>query len=316
MEIELSPLQKARDYVGSGDSIGAVELLGVLRDTRNQKHPDRFQDPAAKIKAEEEFKKIQELITNLDQFVQAQEAQLKPTEITLYKASFQLAASERKAEKLETERQELEQDNKYLKNKITDLEEQLAEKTKTELESEHEKLRDLYRPKGWNLFKTGLLLALALIIPIFAKVEEVSLWLARYSPFPVLYINRAVFGVFLIIVILSFKKLFEAQFIGDRAEAVLAPSFARSFITYVEAMRPDEKSVYFTESEAFRFIEQQPALLWRILGRIGFRGTSAQANTRLTSFFIDMLLEKKLIRISNASRLDRRFSVATGQGYF
>ncbi len=316
MEIELSPLQKARDYVGSGDSIGAVELLGVLRDTRNQKHPDRFQDPAAKIKAEEEFKKIQELITNLDQFVQAQEAQLKPTEIALYKSSFQLAASERKAERLETERQELEQDNKYLKEKIGDLEEQLAEKAKTELESEHEKLRDLYRPKGKDFIKTGLLLVLALIIPVFAKVEEVSTWIARYSPFPSTYISKTVFIVFLIIVILALKKLFEAQFFGDRSEAVLAPSFARSFITYVEAVRPEEKNMYFTESEAFRFIEQQPAFLWRILGRIGFRGTSAQANTRLTSFFIDMLLEKKLVRISSASHLDRRFSVATGQGYF
>ena len=316
MEIELSPLQKARDYVGSGDSIGAVELLGVLRDARNQKHPDRFQDPAAKTKAEEEFKRIQELITSLDQFVQAQEAQLKPTEITLYKASYQLATSERKVDKLEAERQELEQEKIYLRDKISELEAQLAEKAKVELEGEHEKLRDLYRPKGKDYLRTGLLLALALVVPVFAKIEEVSVWFARYSPFPIAYLNGAVFCVFLLIVIYSLKNLFEAKFVGTRSEAILAPSFATGFIAYIKALRPDEKNVFFTESEVFRYIELQPGLIWRLLARVGFRGTSPQANTLLTSFFIDMLLEKKLVRISTANLLDRRFSVATGQSYF
>lgn len=322
MQLDHSPLQKAREYAGVSDSVGAVELLEILRETRVSKHPDRFQAPAAKAKAEEEFKSIQELITNLDRLVQAEEAEAKPKDLVVYKPSYQLAASQRKVDSLKEERQRLTEDNKYLTEQVEHLEKQLVEKIDAKLIEQQERLRDLYKPKGKDYLTAGVLVALAAVIPIFSKIEEVSTFIARHSPFPPSYIDKTVFFALVLVLIMALKSLFEAHFVSNRADTVLSPTFSRKFIRSIEITRsiedpkPAKKGLFFLESEVYSFIEKQPSPFWRLLRRFGFRAVSAQANTKLTGLFINMLLEKRLISISYATNLDRKFDVSSGVIYF
>ena len=313
MQLDRSPLQKAREYVEADDSVGAVELLDILRETRKAKHPDRFLDAAAKAVAEEEFKKIGILITALDTFVQAEEAQRKPRELAIFKPMYAVAEAQRNIDALGEENSRLKDESKHLEERIADLEEQLGAKAKAEFDAEHEELRSLYRPKGKDLVPVGILLALSAIVPLFAKIEEVSSWLSRYAPFSKSYISLSVFFAFVAVLLLALKKLVESQFIAYRATTVLSPAFAVSFLKSLEAAQPPSekpaKLEYFTESEAYAFIAKSPSRFWRFLGKFGFRGVSDEANTRLTSLFIDMLLGKKLVSFSYASRLDRRFRI-------
>jgi len=315
MQLDVSVLQRARDYVGD-ETLGAAELLSLLRKARKQKHPDKFQDAIAKKTAEEEFKLISEFIAGLDQFVQAQHAKLKPQEIIVFQRSHQLVEAEKAVDELEQELADLKRSNEHKTIVIDTLEKQLAEKAKTDLAAEDEAIRRQYRPKRGELFTTGILIALSLLVPIFSKIEEVSAWIGRYSPFPASYISNAVFVAFLAVLAMALKKVFEAHYVGQRADQVCSPYFARRFLAYIASQRSDEKTVYFTESEANFFISLEPTALARALGKYGFRGTSEQANSRLTTLFINTLLEKKLISISHAENLDRRFSICSRGNYF
>jgi hypothetical protein len=315
MQLDVSVLQKARDYVGD-EALGAAELLSLLRKARKQKHPDKFQDATAKKTAEEEFKLMSELIAGLDQSVQVQHAKLKPQEIIVFQRSHQLVEAEKAVDDLEQEIADLKRSNEHKADVIDRLEKKLAEKAKTELAAEDEALRKQYRPKKGELFTAGVLIALSLLVPLFSKIEEVSTWIGRYSPFPASYISNAVFMAFLAALAMALKKIFEAHYIGQRADQVCSPYFAQRFLAYVASQRSNEKTAYFTESEANFFISIEPTKLTRALGKYGFKGTSEQANSRLTTLFINTLLEKKLISISHAENLDRRFSICSRGSYF
>ncbi len=310
-EIEKSIIQKTKDFLDIKEECSSVELYNLLVSYRNQMHPDRYLEDSSKIIAEEKFKDAGKLLEDLFKYIEKEKLQRTPTELALYKPVYEQIYLQRELEILKEKNNALAKETKDYTNEISDLNQKIKEKDENNYKHLIEYLESLYKPSLKEWTSITLLFVLTVSITIMSKIEEVSSYLKKYSPIDIEFINLSLFIVFILLIFSIIKLYFESKIVKRKIRETNSTKYASDFMHHLETNNnsDDTKIVKFKEQDAFNFIYGSKAKFKRFLSFLGFRLYQVDTIDLLKNCFINNLLRKKLISISDAASLDRNFSI-------
>jgi hypothetical protein len=317
-EIDLTLIQRVKEFLQITDDLSSIELLHLLKDHRKRIHPDKFTEEVAKKEAEDKFKTIGQLIEELDRLIQIEKVNRGAKELALYEPLYdnvslqnELEAAKNKIEDLESKNTELQRDN-------DELQKSLEQKQSNEMEKEAQELKALYKPSPQRLASLGIVFLLSAALATMTKIEEVYSVIKKYSPIEEGYISPVVFGIFIFTLFIVLKQFIENKSIARRTGEVCSPLHCREFLQYLSEVNEQEENrpKMFTESDALAFIYGKKTWWKKTLSFLGFRMFHIETNDRLKNYFINTLLNKKLITIYHAKDLDRVFTIRDGKTYY
>jgi hypothetical protein len=314
-EITASIIQKAKDQLNTTEDLPATELYDLLHKYRSSNHPDKFTDKDLKEKAEEKFKDLNVLLKELQSFVEKESLEKKPSELVVYQKDFELI-------KLKQELIALEETNKSLTINITSKEYEIEKLTKAlnkvrnvELEEKTSDLITLYKPNSKSLFSLGVTVVLTLVAGVLTKIEEVANLINKYSPFEPTTFKYIVFAVLLFFILRYCKKSIEGSQIEYAAKRIKTPLMINKFVNYL-----DNKGIgdSFTEMNVYDFLSQEfipKNYFSKLFFSKIFHLYSETTIDSMKDIFIYNLINRKLVTISSADRLDRKFRIAKSSYY-
>lgn len=317
-ELDISLLHKVKEFLQVTDDLSSIELLRLLKDHRKRIHPDKFTEEHAKKEAEEKFKELGTLIDELDRFMQIEKLSRGAKELALYEPLYDNVALQKDIDEANEKIKSLEASVNVLQQENDDLKKSVEQKQTSELEKEALELKQMYKPSTQKLASLGILLLLSATIATMTKIEDVNKLVKKYAPIEDSYINTVTFGIFIFMLVLVIKQYIENKMLARRTAEVCSPLYCKAFLFYFDEVRErqDNKPRTFTESDALAFISGKDTRLKRFLSFIGFRMFQVETDDKLKNYFINTLLNKKLIDIQHAKDLDRVFSVRDGKSYY
>jgi hypothetical protein len=313
-ELQKSPQQRAKEFLQIEDEHSIFELIELLRQFRNETHPDRFQDQELKSKAESRFKSAQTLLDELEKQVEVEHFNRKPAELALYKPLYDAVQLQNELDKT---REALEETRNELRNErgLSDtLRKELQTKTDDSLRAEIEHLQSLYKPSTRKYASIGLGIILSGALGAMTQMEKVSGILAKYSPFGKQYISTGLFICLLFFLVVMVRKLWEREYIKRKSEEVCSPKYANDFIEYLNAKRSSDTAVVeFSEIEVFDFTLGGRQWYKKLAGSLGIQIFGPETINRLKDIFIHNSLNKKLVSVSRAEMMQRFFTVQSSK---
>src|ERR1017187_1957290 len=102
-EIQKSLTERIKDFLQLEGEHSLIELTELLRNFRNDTHPDRFQDEELKRKAEERVKDAHALLDEIEKQLEVEEFNRKPSEMALYKPLYDAVKFRAELDKTEGE---------------------------------------------------------------------------------------------------------------------------------------------------------------------------------------------------------------------
>ena len=310
-----SIIQKAKEVLQISEDLSSIELLKLLKDYRKRIHPDKFTEERAREEATEKFKELGNTIDELNRYIENEKLHRGAKELALFEPLYDNVSLQIKLDEGEQKIKNLEEQVEILKKNNEELSKSLTRKQNEELEEENLKLKELYKPSSQKLASLGILFLLTSFFAVMIKIEEVSVVLKKYSPFPESYLNIIIFGIFVLMLILVIKQFIENKFISLKVSEVCSPKFSKEFWTYLNSVKDweEEKTKDFAEEDVFCFIHGKDNKLKSIFGVLGFKLFQVETSDRLKNFVINTLLNKKLIEISLAKGLARTFTIKEGR---
>ena len=314
-QIDKSIIQKVKEVLQISEDLSSIELLKLLKDYRKRIHPDKFTEEKAREKANEKFKDLGNTIDELNRYIENEKLHRGAKELALFEPLYDNVSLQSKLDEAEQKVKNLEEKVDSLKKINEELNESLSRKQNEELEKENLSLKELYKPSSQKLASLGILFLLTSIFAVMTKVEEVSVVVKKYSPFPESYLNNMIFGIFILMLILVVKQFIENKLVALKVSEVCSPKFSKEFWSYLNSIKDweEEKTKDFAEEDVFYFIHGKDNKFKRILGILGFKLFQVETSDRLKNFVINTLLNKKLIEISLAKGLARTFTVKEGR---
>ena len=316
--IDKSIIQRTKDILQIDEELSSIELLKLTKNYRKRIHPDKFSEEKAAEEAGEKFKEIGSLIDELDRYIQNEKLQRSAQELALYAPLYDNVSLQGQLDDALEKVQTLEEEAADLTKKNAELEESLKIKKDDELEKENIELKNLYKPSGQKMASLGIMFLLSASFAVMTKIEEVSVVLKKYSPVPESMINNVIFSIFIFLLILVIKQLVENHFISKKSNEVCSPKFSKEFIEHLKETNEYEenKAITFSESNAFSFIYGKDNKFKKLLSILGFRLFNIDTSDKLKNYFINSLLNKKLIVITHAKDLDRNFAIKNGHSHY
>ncbi len=307
---QLSLAERAKDFLQVDGEHSLFELEALLRECRKNTHPDKFQDPDLKKKAETRFKDAQVLLDECSKQMEVQRFNHKPAELTLYKPLYDSIELQRELDEVKKELTEAKIDLKPKIEKIRELTEEVQRKKDDSLSSEIQHLQTLYRPSSRNYASIGLAMVLSGALGVMTQMEKVSGVLEKYSPFEGKYISTILFACMIFFLVAMIRKMWEREYVSRKSEEVCSPRNTDCFIEYLKIKRPSDAEIStFSEVEVFNFLSSRNIWFKRTAKLLGFQIFSPKTVNRLKDIFIHNLLNKKLIAFSKAEKMQRNFKV-------
>ena len=307
-EAQKNLVQRAKDLLQIDGECSIFELNDHLREYRNEKHPDKFQDDELKKKAEVCFKEAQSLLDEFEKQIQLDRFNRKPAEMVVYKPLYDAVQLRNDLDKLKKETEALQGELKSEQETNADLRKKLVEKEDSSLKQEIEHLKSLYKPSAQKYASLGLGIVLTGALAVMSQMEAVSDVVKKYSPFGEKYTSTTLFVCLLLFLAVTLRKLWEHGYIRWKSEAVCSPRYAACFMEFLKHTK-DEPIMDFSEIESFNFIAGNPHPLKRFTRMFGFKIFREDTISQLNEIFLHNMLNKRLIEISRASGFQRLFSI-------
>jgi|AntAceMinimDraft_9_1070365.scaffolds.fasta_scaffold41669_1 hypothetical protein len=313
-QLDKSIIQKVKEVLQIDEDLSSIELLKLLKDYRKRIHPDKFTEDDARKEANEKFKELGNTIDELNRYIENEKLHRGAKELALFEPLYDNVSLQSKLDEAEEKIKDLEEKVDSLKKNNEELNESLSRKQNEELEEENLRLKELYKPSNQKLASLGILFLLSSVFAVMTKVEEVSVVLKKYSPFPEQYLNNVIFGIFILMLLLVIKQYVENKIVSLKVSEVCSPKFSKEFWVYLSSVKywENEKTKDFAEEDVFYFIHGKDNKVKKIFGILGFKLFQVETSDRLKNFVINTLLNKKLIEISLAKGLDRTFTIKEG----
>lgn len=314
-QLDKSIIQKVKEILQIAEDLSSIELLKLLKDYRKRIHPDKFTEEDARKEANEKFKELGNTIDELNRYIDNEKLHRGAKELALFEPLYDNVSLQSKLDEAEEKIKKLDETVDSLKRINEELNKSLSRKQNEELEEENLTLKALYKPSNQKLASLGILFLLSSVFAVMTKVEEVSVVLKKYSPFPELYLNNAIFGIFILMLVLVIKQYVENKIVSLKVSEVCSPKFSKEFWSYLSSIKDwdEEKTKDFAEEDVFYFIHGKDSKIKKIFGILSFRLFQVETSDRLKNFVINTLLNKKLIEISLAKGLDRTFTIKEGR---
>lgn len=313
MKLQTSVITKVKTLLGVTADIEPTELYDLLYDYRNTVHPDKFTDDKKKIEAEEKFKEIGVLLSDLNKIIEGQKLEKKPSELIPYQKQFELIQRKQEIVTNEEEIKSLQSINSLLKHEIKSLRNEVKNLRDDRIKESTKELIDLYKPKKKGIFSPGLAVIGSLITLIVTKIEEVATVIFKYSPISEPLFNGVVFTILIGAIILLFFNYQRERILESYANTVKTPKTVRDFYDYITDYDDKKKITKFTETQVFEFIEYR-IVRYSPVRKIFFKSIlrilDENSIDKLKDIFIYNLLSKQLIEVSTAENMDRTFNLS------
>lgn len=317
-EIVIDIIDRVKKYLQIEDNLSSVELLHLLKEHRKRIHPDKFSEEHAKKEAENKFKSLGELIDELDNFIQNDMLQRPAKEVALYEPIYDNFLLQKNLDRALKKSEELNSTIKYLKEENEDLQKVINEKRSNELEHEEREIKNLYKPSSRSLFSLGITFLLALVLAIMTRIDNISELLKKYSPLDNQIINNTIFILFILLLIIIIKQYVENLLLRRKIQTVCSTSSFKLFYKQLVEKKQwnDKNPKEFNELDVFDFIYGSKDWYKTVLSKLGFNLYHVGTYEKVKDYFINTLLNKKLIKVYYAKELDRTFTIKDGKSYY
>jgi hypothetical protein len=316
-ELQKSLPKRAKDFLQVEGEHSLFELAELLRQFRNDTHPDRYQDQELKKQAESRFKDAQALLDEFDKHMEVERFNRKPTELTLYKPLYDAVKLQSDLDKTKKELEDTKYELASERESRDALTKELQTKKDDSLNNEIQHLQSIYRPSTRKYASIGLAILLSGALGVMSQMEKVSGVLEKYSPFGKQYISTGLFICLVLFLAAMLRKIWEREYIKRKSEEVCSPKCAGGFMEYLRVTRAsDAPIVEFSEVEAFEFIAGDKQRLKSVVTFLGFQIFRRETVNRLKDIFIHSLLNKKLVEISRAEKMQRYFSISSSRASY
>lgn len=304
-EIDKSIIQRVQEYLEfKSDNIW--ELYQLLRKSRNDNHPDHFYDSEARKTAEANFKLANNLLLELGNYIEQQQAANTPVlrkEDNELKEFFHLKsidAKDAEIENLKSQKQYLEHVIDSVKDENERLQVKIEELSKDMADGIHEEIQSIYTPrKAWK--GVGIVAILASLLATFPIVSEFLTKIGADS-------------IFLIPVLqfISFVTLFNwvrswlvNKLVENVEYEILNSPEINKVLNVTERSSRYSKDYVFYESDITAFLRRRLGFIHRL---VLFGGLNKTIKI-LTDDIILQLDRKKLIKNVDADGLNKLFVV-------
>ena len=202
---------------------------------------------------------------------------------------------------------ELKNEIEAYKSQIKQFEKGLQEKQGSEISKREQELFSSYRTAKKIIISIILLFLLMGIIIIFTRVKSIANLISQYACYFDKIIIILVVAIFIAVPVYAIIKCFRYRKIKDKIAEVKSPSYIKNFFCEISK----EKSVQneFTESKAYDYIFGKQCIIIKILFKIGIKFFAIETVNFLNDIFINNLLQKQLIEIGHAEKLDRYYKI-------
>lgn len=311
-ELQKTLAQRAKEILQTDEEHSLFELAELLRQFRNDTHPDKFQDEVLKAKAEARFKNAQSLLDELEKQMEVNRFNLKPGEMALYRPLYDVVQLKSELDKSKKELQDAKYELNNEREKNDDLSMQLQTKKDDSLYAEIQHLQSIYKPSKRKYASVGLAIILSGALGVMTQMEKVSGILEKYSPFGKQYISTGLFVCLLCFLTTMFRKLWEGEYIKRKSEEFCSPKCANDFMEYLKVTRSSDAPILeFSEVEVFDFISGGRQRLKGVVSFLGFQIFRRETVNRLKDIFIHNSLNKKLVDVSRADGMQRFFTISS-----
>ncbi len=314
-KLNKSIIQKVKDELGIADNLSSTELYDLLHRYRSSQHPDKFIDDKRKEDAEEKFKTLNTLLQELASHIETEKLQKKPSEIIPFQKDFDLVKSKQANVNLEETISRQELTIRVKDSEIKGLNEELARLRSEKVDKKTNELVKSYKPTKKNLFTMGITFFLTFLIGVLTKIEEVATIIAKYFPFNEDILNYIIFGILVLIPMKYLKMIYEESRIQKLSKKIKTPIFINKFYL---CLKDNDIKESFTEMHVYDYLMKQLVPKNRI--NKFFNSKVFQLYNEITidslkDIFIYNLINKQLIKISTAEKLDRTFKIVKGYSH-
>ncbi len=318
-ELQLSVIEKVKKALGITDELETFELYDLLYNTRNNCHPDKYIDEEIKKKAEEQFKEFSSLLKELEFHISQEKLSKRPSDIVLYQEKYEVINLRIQLRHLENEIKELKNESKSLKDQKESLEKSLETRENNDLTESQNELANLYKPKKISLIAASITTFLLFTINIVSNLNSLKDKIITISPIDTKYINIALFGALVIMVlnmIFQRRKLLRVKNIADE---IISSNVIKDFHNQYSTKKKSDYSwergnYYFMENDVTVYIKNRycnrrylKSIAYYIEGLFVIKDYKSINN--LKDIFIYNLISKKLISIGSSKELDREFVI-------
>jgi hypothetical protein len=313
-DLQKSLRERAKAFLQIEGEHGLFELVELLRQFRNNTHPDRVQDQELKVKAESQFKEAQALLDECGKQMEVELYSRKPNELAIYRPFYDAVQMQSELDKAKKELEDVKYELKSERENNDDLRKQLQVKKDESLKAEIEHLQAIYTPSPRNYASIGLAILLSGALGVMSQMERASGILEKYSPSGKEYIGTGLFICLVLLLASMLRKLWEREYIKRRSEEICSPKCAGEFMKCLDKRTTLlDGAAIFSEVDAFDFIAGDNQRVKEFISSLGFQIYRRDTTNRLKDIFIHSLLNKKLIEFSKAQRLQRHFTIVNAK---
>lgn len=309
-ELQKNLPERVKEFLQIDGEHSLFELSELLRQFRKDTHPDRYQDCDLKSKAEARFKETQALLEEIEKQMEVECFNRKPTELAHYKTLYDTVQLNSELDKIKNELEDTKNELVKERERNAKLTKELQRKKDDSLTAEIKHLQSTYRPSTRKYATIGLAIILSGALGAMSQMEKVSAILEKYTPFDKQYISTGLFVCLLLFLAAMLRKLWEQEYIKRKSEEVCSPKCAGDFMEYLGLTRNSGAPITeFSEAEVFDFIAGGKQQMKGFVSFLGFQIFRRETINRLNGIFIHNLLNKKLIEISRAEKMQRYFNI-------
>jgi len=310
-KVELSIIAKVKNLLKLEEDIDSMQLYQKLLHFRNLHHPDSFYDEESKKEANNIFIEATHLLENLSMFLNKEKLIKPPTDLEIYKKDYELINTQQNLIVKESEITELEKKIVKLRGIIKNLLEQnkLLSKQVKENNIDSLGLKNLYKKNSQLKIGIGLNIFFAIITMVLLNIDKIADLIKKYIPFSNKIFNIIIFSIIIVSFLLNVRKLIQNNIIEKRAKRIQTTIFISEFSEFVQ--KDNYYGFKISEKEIFNFIKKEFSAKNKLIRSIDFLiGTNNDiVIEKYKNIFVTHLIEKQLIKISKAVKLDREFYV-------
>lgn len=309
-------IKRVEAELGAKEHLPTAELYLQLEKYYISQHPDSYQEPTAKERAEEKFKQLGNLKEELEKYMELEKQQMKPWEMALYEKNYKIIDLTQEISKYTNKIKELEETVRDLQNtvnwkdnRIKEMRSDMVRFQSEEYKKYSTELMEFYKPKKHPILTSAVTAVIWVIVMWVTQTNKAAEILSKYSFFPSYVLNSIIFIVMIFIIWACLKQHWRNHIIEKFHAKVESPAFIDGFARYL--LHSQEEVTEFSEYQATSFIAYQMnkgSWARRVFNKIMWC-TDDSAINLLKNVFIYNLHRKKLIKFSKAIGLQVSFKI-------
>lgn len=315
IEIQESIIEKVKTKLNISEEMDVFVLYKLLYDTRNNSHPDLYEENLRE-KAKNKFQDLDQLLKELKVHLDNLKFTQTPKELAIYEKSFESVIDKSRILDLEEKNKSLKFSIEMKESEIKTLKETIEKLQEKHSEELNKELKELYKPKDSNFLVLGISAFLIVLVNILAQMKSLKEGLLNIFPFAIIYLNYFLFTLLVIYCIRLFVNNLKYQNVQKISEELKSSTRINDF--YLRYKK--NKTEYYREKEYFTEKDVEEYLKYSILDRRYQKSLfyyfesitlirSKKSFNHLRDIFIYNLITKGFIKIGSAKRLDREFLI-------